>query len=175
MITTVLVEHPWLSPTALVVLLVLTPVLGHVLFPRPRLAWWLTGLTLVPVVVLTLIPVHRQLYARCTMEWSLPTPGRVESFANVVLFVAPVLLGGLASRRPHWALLAGSVLSAVVEAVQAAVPAIGRSCSSNDWLSNTIGSLIGALLASIALAVAGWSRSRARPPTSISGRWSPGA
>ena len=50
------------------------------------------------------------------------------------------------------------------EAVQALVPAIGRSCSTNDWLSNSIGAAIGAALAALALRLAGEPASA--PPSS---------
>jgi VanZ like protein len=160
-ITDVLLEHPWLSPTALVLLVLLGPVVGSRLAARPRLAWWLTGVSLLPVAALTLVPVDRELFARCTVQWALPTPGRVELMANVVLLVAPVLLSGVATRRPLLVLLAGSAASAGLEAVQALVPAIGRSCDTGDWLCNTIGAVIGSLLAVAAL----WldRRGRLRP------------
>ncbi|WP_248579358.1 VanZ family protein [Nocardioides sp. InS609-2] len=151
MITDLLLEHPWASPTALAVLVVLGPVVGWWLVARPRLAWWLTGVALLPVALLTLVPVDRELYARCTVQWSLPTPGRVELMANVVLLVAPVLLAGVATRRPLLVLAAGSALSAGLEALQAVVPAIGRSCDTNDWWCNTIGAAVGAVLAGFAL------------------------
>jgi glycopeptide antibiotics resistance protein len=151
MITDVLVEHPWLSPLALALMVLLGPLVGRSLLTRPRLTWLLTGLSLLPVVLLTLIPVDGALVARCAIQWALPTPGRVELMANVVLFVAPVLLAGLATRRPVLMLLAGSGLSAIVEVFQAVVTAIGRSCDTNDWLSNTIGSAIGAGLAILTL------------------------
>lgn len=154
MITNVLLEHPWLSPTALGLLVVLGPIVGRWLVSRPRLAWWLTGLSLLPVAFMTLVPVDRVLFETCTMQWALPTPGRVELMANVALFVAPVLLASVATRRPRLVVLAGSGLSAGLEALQALVPAIGRSCDSNDWLSNTIGAVIGAALAWVALRLA---------------------
>jgi VanZ family protein len=72
--------------------------------------------------------------------------------ANILLFVAPVLLAGVATRRPVLVMVAGSGLSVVVEVCQAAVPALGRSCDSGDWVNNTIGTVIGALLALLALA-----------------------
>ncbi|MDN4162964.1 VanZ family protein [Nocardioides abyssi] len=153
MITTVLVEHPWLSPTALLVLVVLGPFVGAWLATRPRLAWAATALALVPVAVLTLVPVDRELFSRCEVDWSLPTIGRVELAANVVLFVAPALLAAVASRRPALAVLGASVLSAAVEAMQALVPALGRSCATNDWLSNTIGAVVGGLLGWLALSL----------------------
>jgi VanZ family protein len=72
----------------------------------------------------------------------------------VTLFVLPVLLLGVASRRPARALIAGTLLSAAIEATRAALPVLGRSCDTNDWLSITIGALVVALLARAALGLA---------------------
>lgn len=151
MITTILVEHPWWLPTAFAVLVVAGPVLGSRLTGRPRTVWGLVAAALVPVVVLTLAPTDRDLSVSCETAWSLPTVGRVELAANVVLFVAPVLLAGVATRRPLRVLAAASGLSAVIEAIQALAPALGRSCSTDDWLSNTIGAGVGAALGVLAL------------------------
>lgn len=155
MITTFLIEHPWLSPTALLVLAVAGPLVGRVVAGRPGAAWLLTGLATLPVVVLTMLPTDARAFERCEVAWTLPTPGRVELAANVVLFVAPALFAAVATRRPAVVLVAGSGLSVLVETVQAVVPAIGRSCSTNDWLSNTIGVVIGVALAVVALRLAG--------------------
>ena len=104
----------------------------------------------------------REIDQGCELAWALPTPGRVEVVANVVLFVAPVLLAGVALRRPLLALVAGSALSASIEVIQALATGLGRSCSANDWLANTIGALIGAALAWVALRPARADRT-ARP------------
>lgn len=152
-ITNLLLERPWLPPTALAVLVVVGPFVGAWLVTRPWLTGLLTGLSLLTVAALTLVPVDREPFASCVVQWALPTPGRVELFANVVLFVAPVLLTAVATRRPAIVLVAGSALSAALEGIQAAVPAIGRSCDTSDWLCNTIGAVIGALLAWAALAL----------------------
>ncbi|MBO9553583.1 VanZ family protein [Cellulomonas sp.] len=155
MISTLLVLHPWFGPAAFALLVVGGPLLGRWLLGRPlRVSWVLFGLSLVPVVALTLVPVQRELYARCVVQWALPTFGRVELMANVLLFVPPVLLAAVAVRRPLVALAGGVVGSAVVEALQALVPALGRSCDTNDWLSNTVGALLGAGLALVALRLA---------------------
>lgn len=122
---------------------------------RPGAAWLLAGLATVPVVVLTMLPIDRRAFERCEVAWALPTVGRVELAANVVLFVAPVLFAVVATRRPLLVAAAGSGLSVLVETVQALVPALGRSCSTNDWLSNTIGVVIGAVLGMVALRLAG--------------------
>ncbi len=99
-------------------------------------------------------PVDRELFARCTFQWSLPTPGRVELMANVVLFVGPALFAGVGSRRPGVVLLCASALSALVEALQALATGLGRSCDTTDWASNTIGAVIGAAIAAVALLLA---------------------
>lgn len=164
MVTNVMIEQPWLSPAALGLLVVLGPLVGAWLVPRPRAAWWLTGASLLPVAALTLVPVERELFARCTVHWALPTPGRVELMANVVLFVAPVLLAGVATRRPVVVLIAASGLSAGIEALQALVTALGRSCDTSDWSSNTIGAVLGAALAWAAVLLARRRTGRTRHP-----------
>ncbi|TDC46176.1 VanZ family protein [Jiangella ureilytica] len=147
MISTVLVEHPWMTTTALVALVVFGPVAGAWLLPRPRVTRVLLGVCLVPVALLALVPTSRELAAGCAVEWSVPTLGAVELMANVVLFVPLVLLAGVLTRRPAVALVAASGLAALIELVQAVVPALGRSCSTDDWLSNTLGAALGAVLA----------------------------
>ena len=153
-LTNLLLERPWMSPAALTLLIVLGPFAGAWLSRRSRLAWLLCAGALVPVALLTLVPVDRELFGRCTLQWALPTPGRVELMANVVLFVAPALLAGVASRRPLVVLVALSGLSGAVEALQALVPGLGRSCDTTDWSSNTIGAGTGAGLAAAALSLA---------------------
>ena len=165
-ITNYLLGHPWVAPAALVLLVVFGPFLGRWMVSRPRLAWLLTGVSLLAVAALTLVPVDRETFATCTVQWTLPTPARVELFANLVLFVPPTLLAGVALRRPAVVALAASGLSAAIEGVQAAAPAIGRSCDTTDWLCNTIGALVGALLAWVALRLA--RRRRAGDPADLS-------
>jgi len=154
MIADVLIQYKWAATAALVLFVVAGPFVGALLARRPRIAWLLTGLSLLPVAALTLVPVRRELYDVCTVQWALPTVGRVELMANVVLFVLPVLFAGVASRKPILMLLAASALSVLIELFQALVPAIGRSCDTNDWLCNTIGAAVGAALAIIALRLA---------------------
>lgn len=158
MISTLLVAHPWLSPAAFAALVVVGPLVGRWLLGRPRSAWVLFGVSLVPVAVLTMVPTGREVVEACAVGWALPTPGRVELMANVVLFVPPVLLAAVASRRPWFALAGGVLGSAAIELVQALVPPLGRSCDTNDWLSNSIGAVIGVGLAGIAALLARRSR-----------------
>ena len=161
MTTQLLLERPWLCPAALAGMVILGPFIGRWLLNRPALAWGLAGLSLAPLAALTLTPVGVLTVRGCTLQWALPTIGRVEVLANLVLFVAPVFLTALALGRPLAALLAGSALSAVVEAAQAFLP--GRACDTNDWLNNTIGALIGAGLAYAAIRSAQTRTSHAVP------------
>ena len=158
MITDVLLDHRWISPTLLVLLVVIGPLAGRGLALRPTLTRWLVAVSLLPVAFLTLVPQDRRAFTRCTVEWALPTPGRVELMANLVLLIAPALLATVATRRPVRIVVAGTALSAAVEVFQAAVPGLGRSCDTNDWLSNTMGVGIGVVLGCVALRFARRSR-----------------
>ncbi|WP_432542908.1 VanZ family protein [Kineococcus sp. SYSU DK002] len=151
MLSTFLVGHPWITPALLALGVVAALALGPRLARRPRLTGVLAGLSLLPLAALTLVPVDRDLVVGCAVEWSWPTPARVESFANLVLLVAPVFLAGVATRRPVPAAVAGSALSAGIEAFQALVPALGRSCDTGDWTANSLGSVVGGLLAWVVL------------------------
>ncbi|ANN16024.1 hypothetical protein SD37_10485 [Amycolatopsis orientalis] len=148
MITNFLLEHSALVPVAILLVALVCAVLGHLFAGRRRVLWTLAAVALVPVFALTLVPTGRTIdEILCTVQFSLPTLGSVELLANVALFLPPVYFAALASRRPVTMFAAGSALSAVIEALQAFVPAIGRACDTNDWMMNTIGAIFGALLA----------------------------
>lgn len=127
------------------------PLLGYWLVERPRLALWLGLLSVLPVVALTLVPTSRDLVVGCAAEWSFPKLGAVELMANLVLFVPPTLLFGVALRRPLLVLVRASAASALIEVLQAFATTLGRSCSTNDWLYNTLGAVLGAVVAVAAL------------------------
>ncbi|MCP3420935.1 VanZ family protein [Nocardioides pinisoli] len=78
----------------------------------------------------------------------LSRPGRVESMLNVVAFVPLSLLGSLLWPRPSWRdwTAVGFVTSFLVEAAQAVV-LDARQATHADVVANTLGMLIGALLA----------------------------
>ena len=154
MLSTTLVQYPWLTTVALVVLVAAGPFVGAWLVPRPRLTRVLLVLAIAVVAVLTLVPTRRELAVGCAFEWSLPTLGAVELMANIVLFAPVVLLAGVLTRRPVLALLVASGVSLLVEVVQAFVTVLGRSCSTDDWLYNTLGAALGALIAVAALRLA---------------------
>ncbi|MDT0165477.1 VanZ family protein [Actinotalea sp. AC32] len=151
MLATVLVTYPWMTTVALVVLAGLGPVAGAWLARRPRATLGLLVVSVLAVGFLTLVPTSRELPTGCAVEWAVPRLGAVELMANVIMFAPPVLLAGVLTRRPLVSLLAASGASALIEAFQALVPALGRSCSTNDWLANTLGALLGALLAVVAV------------------------
>jgi hypothetical protein len=154
----VILTHPWLPSAVLAVLLVLGPLVGRRLVDRPRAAWAAFAVALVPVAFLTLVPTGGDAEP-CVVNWQLPTPGNVEMWANIALFVPPVLLAAVATRRP-WRALAGGVLGSVaIEILQTLLPALGRSCDTNDVLANTIGAATGAALAALAL----WLPRRSTP------------
>lgn len=151
MIYDALLTVPWLMPATLALLIVFGPFVGSLLADRRKLDVVFAIASLIPIAALTLVPVQRELYGVCEIGVLLPTIGRVEVFANLVLFVPLALFAGVALRKPLLAFFAASALSAVIEVVQAALPVIGRSCDTGDWLANTIGAAIGALLAAAAL------------------------
>ena len=151
-ITRVLVEHPGLTPLALLACLVVGPPLAWWLAGRQRLAMVLAALSLIPVAALTLSRTSRPMTVTCVVDGGLLSPlGAIEPMANLVLFVGPVLLLAVATGRPLLALIVGSGLSALIELTQAYATTLGRSCSTGDWIANTEGALLGAAIASLAL------------------------
>lgn len=117
MITNVLLDD---APLAPVMLLLIGGVCVGYLILHSR---WITGallaLSVMAVLALTLVPTFdsRLGYDTCTVQFSLPALGRVELLANVALFVPPVFLATLLTRRPLGMLAAGSALSAAIEAL----------------------------------------------------------
>lgn len=158
MIATILIEYRWLAPILLLLALTVGPLGGRWLVDHRRMATTLTIVSFLFVAVLTLAPNGRSARIGCEVQWMLPTWGRVELVANVVLFAVAVMFLGVAIGRPLIAFAAGSAVSATIETSQGLVVWLGRSCDTTDWLSNTIGSGVGALLASLALCLAGYAR-----------------
>lgn len=153
MLSTVLVEHPWLTTTGLLVLLVAGPLAAALLAERRRSTAVLLALAVVVVAALTLTPTARELGVTCVAEWSLPRLGAVETAANLILFAPLTLLATVLTRRPLVVVAVASAASALVELGQALLPALGRSCSTDDWWFNSLGAVLGAVLAVAGLAV----------------------
>ena len=136
---TVLVEHPWISSRRSRGRACDRPHRQLWLVDRPHLATWLGQASLLPIAALTLVPAIRDLAVGFATEWELPTLGAVDLVANVVLFIPPALLLGVAVLRPLIVLFGASIGSVLVEVTQAYVPALGRSRSTNDWLAPPLG------------------------------------
>ena len=150
-LATILVEYPWATTVALVVLVLGCPPAGVWLASRPRVIRVLLGASVLAVLLLTLTPTDRERTGQCEFEWSFPTLGAVELMANVIMFVPVGFLTAMLLRQPVEALLAVSAGSGLIEIVQELLPGLGRSCSTNDWFCNTLGALLGVVLAAAAL------------------------
>ncbi|GAA1749644.1 VanZ family protein [Aeromicrobium alkaliterrae] len=165
MITTVLIEHPWLTTAALTALVLGAPFAVPWLATHRRVTQLLLAVSVAVVLLLTLSPTSASPADRCAIEWSAPRLGRVELMANLVLFAPPVGLVAILTRRPLLALAVGSAASVLIETVQLGLPALGRSCSTNDWLYNSLGAALGVAIAVAGRAVsARWDGSAARRP-----------
>ncbi len=104
-----------------------------------RPLWVLAGLAVLPVLGLTLVPELKSTAGwpdevRCAFTASVPP-------LNVLV-------------------VANAALSALVEALQALIPPLGRACDVDDWVVNTLGAAAGALLA---LGVMAAARRRGSP------------
>lgn len=157
MITNFLTDNSAMVPVVLLLVAVVCVGVGYVVVRRQYASWVLWALAMVlllPVVALTLVPTSARVdEVVCVVQFYAPTLGRVEVLANVALFVPPVYFATLATRRPLLIVLAGVTLSAVIEAVQALIPAIGRACDTNDWAMNTGGVVLGVFLAAATFAL----------------------
>jgi glycopeptide antibiotics resistance protein len=157
-LSTLLVHLPWLAFSVLIGVVVLGPFAGMWLRERSRTTSALLAVAVLGIVVLTLYP-EGDPYPGIACSVALPylAPTAVESIANIVLFVPVAFLAALRWRRPLVAVLGASTLSAIIEGVQALVPVIGRACDTSDWITNSIGAVIGGVVAFGALA---WYRHR---------------
>jgi hypothetical protein len=166
-ITNALLDHAGLVPLALLLLAAGCVLVGSLLLHtrdagrRPLLALLL--LSVVPVLALTLVPAARPRGdgPLCTVQFALPSLGSVELLANLALFLPPAFAATLLLRRPLLVLGVAVGASAVIETLQALLPALDRACDTNDWAMNTAGAGVGVLLALATLAL---SRHRAPAP-----------
>lgn len=153
MLSTSLAVHPWLATALLVAAVVLGPLVAWALADRRRTARGLAGLAIVAVGVLTLWPSRRDPVVGCDLGWH-PALLAPEPLANVVLLVPVGVLLAVALRRLLVAALVGVLLPVALEAIQLAVPALGRSCALDDWTANAVGALLGVALGALGLAIA---------------------
>jgi hypothetical protein len=116
----------------------------------PRLASLLLPASVALILAATLSPTAQRLAAVGQCGTHLTTTGGLTSLQgllNVLLFVPAAGMLTLASGRPADGIAAGIGLSAAVEAVQALVPPLGRSCQLHDLIANTLGAFAGVGLA----------------------------
>ncbi|MDY0947198.1 VanZ family protein [Frigoribacterium sp. CFBP9039] len=155
MISTFLVEHAPLVRIGFWVAVAAATLLAWVLH-RLRLRRVLLGLSavaLIAVLVLTLLPDGaRPGGVTCTVQFSVPFQG-IETLANVAMLLPLVLFLGAATNRPLTILTGAVALSAVIEVVQALTPVLGRRCDTNDWAMNTVGAVLGAVIALVICAI----------------------
>ncbi|MEU4173397.1 VanZ family protein [Streptomyces sp. NPDC026665] len=86
----------------------------------------------------------------CHMSSDLLDPfSSGEGQANVDLFVPVGLFGVLALRKVTIAAVSGALLSCVIEATQAIVPGLARSCDTSDLETNILGTLIGCAMGAL--------------------------
>ena len=150
MLSTYLAAYPWLAPAILSTELIVGLLLASVLAARSRTSWTLAAIAVAVTLALTLYPTGRRSPVGCTfdVELLLLAP---EPLANIALFVPVALLVAIATGSPLRGALCGAALSAAIEVLQALVPAIGRACTADDWLANSIGAALGAAVAALGL------------------------
>lgn len=155
MISTFLVEHAPLVRIGFWVAVAAATLLAWVLH-RLRLRRVLLGLSavaLIAVLVLTLVPDGaRPGGVTCTVQFSVPFQG-IDTLANVAMLLPIVLFLGTATNRPLTILTGAVALSAVIEVVQALAPVLGRRCDTDDLAMNTVGAVLGAVIALVICAI----------------------
>jgi len=157
-LSTLLVQLPWLAFSVLIGVVVLGAFAGVWLVKRTRMTAMLLGAAVLGTAALTLYPEgDPNPVITCNAGLPYLAPTAVESIANIVLFIPVTFLASLLWRRPLVAVLGASALSAFIEMTQALVPVIGRACDTRDWITNTIGAAVGGAIAFGALS---WYRHR---------------
>ncbi|TDS75821.1 VanZ like protein [Amnibacterium kyonggiense] len=150
-----LVSARWLPIIALVGFAVVGPLVGARLVHRRRITIVLLAASVCTVLGLTLVPDGDPSTAvACAVGLPYLSLTSVESLSNVLLLAPTALLAGVLLRRPVAGAAGAIAVSAIVEATQALVPAIGRACDTSDLLTNALGALVGGVLAFVALALA---------------------
>ncbi|MEU4288402.1 VanZ family protein [Kribbella sp. NPDC026596] len=112
----------------------------------PRLAAFCLPAAFALVLAATLSPTAHRLGQIGQCGTHLTTTGGLTSLQgllNVLLFVPAAGMLTLASGRPADGIAAGIGMSAAVEAVQALIPQLGRSCQLHDLIANSIGAFCG--------------------------------
>lgn len=147
-----LVQAPWLAFFILVAVIVVGPMVGVWLGGYPRTTDTLFVVAIVGVAVLTLYPDGAANPGiACNVGLPYLAPTAVESTANILMFVPVAFLAAVRWRRPLLGVVGASAFSVVIEVAQALVLVVGRACDTSDWITNTLGAVIGGILATVAL------------------------
>ncbi|PRY65916.1 VanZ like protein [Glaciihabitans tibetensis] len=156
MISTLLVENASLVRVLFWVAVAASATIGWLLHRsgKSRILSVLAAIGLLGIIALTVSPSDGGDSGFCTVQFSVPSRG-IDTLANVAMMVPLSLFGALWLRRPLAVLAAVSGLSAGIELLQALLPALGRACDTDDWLMNTVGAVVGVLLAIGIIAVDG--------------------
>lgn len=126
----------------------------------PRIGALLMPAAFALILAATLSPTSHRIPGVGSCGTHLTTTGgltSVQGLLNVLLFIPVAALLTLASGRPADGIAAGIGMSAAVEAIQALIPPLGRSCQLHDLIANTLGAFAGVGLATalqVALRVA---------------------
>jgi hypothetical protein len=118
----------------------------------PKLASLMMPASFALILAATLSPTPHRLTGVGVCGTHLTTTGGLTSLQgllNVLLFVPAAGMLTLASGRPADGIAAGIGLSAAVEAVQALITPLGRSCQLHDLIANTAGAFAGVGLAAV--------------------------
>ncbi|MEE4423642.1 VanZ family protein [Streptomyces bugieae] len=84
----------------------------------------------------------------CVVNLKLLEPFNTEQgLLNCLMFTPVGFMGAFVTRKVIPAVACGVALSVVIETAQGALPAIGRACDTSDLVSNSAGSLLGAVIA----------------------------
>ncbi|MFG1819146.1 VanZ family protein [Kribbella sp. NPDC049174] len=116
----------------------------------PRLAAFCLPGAFALVLAATLSPTVHQIGQLGQCGTHLTTTGgltSIQGLLNVLLFVPAAGMLTLANGRPADGIAAGIGMSAAVEAVQALIPQLGRSCQLHDLIANPLGAFAGVGLA----------------------------
>ncbi|NEA33329.1 VanZ family protein [Streptomyces sp. SID13031] len=135
----------------------------------PRIAALLMPAAFALILAATLSPTSHRLPGIGSCGTHLTTTGGLTSMQgllNVLLFIPAAGLLTLASGRPADGIAAGIGMSAAVEAIQALIPPLGRSCQLHDLVANTLGAFAGVgLAAALQMAVQRALRAATSPVT----------
>jgi len=137
----------------------------------PRVASLLMPAAFALILAATLSPTANRLPGIGSCGTHLTTTGGLTSMQgllNVLLFIPVATLLTLASGRPADGIAAGIGMSAAVEAIQALIPPLGRSCQLHDLIANTLGAFAGVGLAAALLTAL---RASIRPVTLTNPRY----